>query len=163
MLQSRLMRYRQSLLLHREDAPFGLLLRVITLIVPASLLGLGAYLLSIGETEGGAVVLGETAIVAVIFLFVFPRRYEVYEDHLRIALGGPFGFNIGFDRIERIEVTRQASFTINFATRITRTYVRIVRKRGSAIAITPRSNEEFVASANQAIADWRRTGEATSL
>ena len=157
------MRYPQSLLLHREDVPFGLLLRIITLIVPASLLGLGAYLLSVGETEGGAVVLAETAIVAVIFLVVFPRRYEVYEDHLRIALGGPFGINVGFDRIERIEVTKQSSLTINFATKITRTYVRIVRKRGAAIAITPRSNEEFVTSANQAIADWRRRGGATPL
>ena len=151
------MRYRRSLLLHREDAPYGLVLRLITVLVPAALLGTGAYLVSTGETEGGLVLFAETVVVALIFLAVFPRRYEVYEDHLRIALGGPFGINIRFDQIERIEVTGRTAFTMNFVTRVTRTYVRIVSKRGIAIAITPRSNEEFVTSANQAIADWRRT------
>lgn len=157
------MRYRRSLLLHREDAPYGLLLRLITLVVPAALLATGIYLISTGENEGGFVLLGETAFVVLIFLAVFPRRYEVYEDHLRIALGGPFGVNIGFDRIERIEITGRAAFTMNFVTKVTRTCVVIFRKGGIAVAVTPRSNEEFVASANQAIADWRRRGGPPSL
>ncbi len=151
------MRYRHSLLLHKEDAPYGWLLKIIMVLVPAALLGTGIYLLSIGETEGGLVVLAEILVFAVIFLAVFPRRYEVYDDHLRIVLGGPLGIDIGFDNIESIDVTTRTSLTMNFVTRFARTYVRIVRRRGLAIAITPRSNEEFVRYARQAMEEWQRT------
>ena len=81
--------------------------------------------------------------VGAIFWSVFPRRYQIYEDHLRIVLGGPLAVKIAFDRITTIEVTSRTALTVNFVTRITKTYVRIVKKRGLSAAITPRSNDLF--------------------
>ena len=102
-------------------------------------------------------MLAEAFFVSVMFWAVFPRRYQVYEDHLRVVLGGPFLVKIRFDQITKIEVTSRMALTVNFATRITKTYVRIVKKNGLSIAITPKSNELFVDNASQALVEWART------
>jgi hypothetical protein len=87
---------------------------------------------------------------------VFPRRYQVYEDHLRIVLGGPFAIRIGFGQIKAIEVTSRMALTANFVTRVTKTYVRIVKKSGLDIAITPKSNDLFVDNAIRASSRWAK-------
>jgi hypothetical protein len=126
-------------------------------IVPAMLLMVSIYLWSSGERSGGLALLLEAFSIGIIFWIAFPRSYEVYEDHLRIVLGGPFAVKIGFDQIVTMEVTSRMALTVNFATTITKTYVRIVKKQGLIIAITPRSNGLFVDSANRALSQWART------
>lgn len=146
----------KSLLLYQDEPGYGLLLKLIFL-VPASLLVLGIYLWYSGETSDSLAVLAEAIFISLIFWAVFPRRYQVYEDHLRIVLGGPLAVKIRFDKITKVEVTNRTALTINFTTRITRTYVRIVKKNGLSIAITPKSNESFADNANRALAEWSRT------
>ena len=151
------MKYSKSLLLYQDDPVYGLVLKFIRVVVPVGLLITSIYLWSSGDVSGGLALLGETFFVVILFWIVFPRRYQVYNDHLRIALGGPFGVRVGFDKIARVEVTGRTAFTVNFVTRIARTYVRIVKKKGLSIAITPKSNELFVENANRALMEWART------
>ena len=151
------MRYSKSLLLHQDDAPYGSFLKLVFILVPIGLLTSGAYLWTTGETEGGIALLLEATIIGAILWSVFPRKYQVYEDHLRIVLGGPFSIRIGFERISAVRVTsKTAALTMNFASRFARTYVIIVRKGGLSIAITPKSNEQFAENANRAINEWVR-------
>jgi hypothetical protein len=151
------MRYSKSLLLYQDDAPYGSFLKLIFLIVPAGLLIAGSYLWTSGEPAGGIVLLLEAFVVGVILWLVFPRKYQVYEDHLRIVLGGPFSVRVSFESITDVRVTsRGVALTMNFPTRFTRTYVMIARRGGLGIAITPKSNEQFVENANQAIKEWAR-------
>jgi hypothetical protein len=125
--------------------------------VPAALLAASIYLLSFGENSGGLALLIETIIVGLIFWSVFPRRYQVYEDHLRIVLGGLFSVKVGFAKIEAIRITSRLTFSTNFVTKLTRSYVEIAKKKGPSIAITPRDNELFVENANQALSQWAKT------
>jgi len=155
-LQSSLVDYSKSLLLYQEDVAQGLPLKLTIMVVPAALAAASIYLWSSGESAGGLALLAEAVCIGLIFLAVFPRRYQVYEDHLRIVLGGPFAVRIGFDRIARIEVTSKTALTINLVTRIAKTYVRIVRKSGFGIAITPKSNDGFVENGNRALSEWAR-------
>jgi hypothetical protein len=148
---------RSTSLLLYQDEPAGWFLRLIIVIVPAMLLMVSIYLWSSGERSGGLALLLEAFSIGLIFWIAFPRRYEVYEDHLRIVLGGPFAVKIGFGQIVTTEVTSRTALTVNFATTITKTYVRIVRKRGLSIAITPRSNDLFVDNANRALSQWAGT------
>ena len=147
----------KSLLLYQDEPAYGRILKLIIFVVPVMLLTLGMYLWLSGEGDGSLALLVEAFLVVLVFWVVFPRRYQVYEDHMRIVLGGPFAVKIGFDRIAAIEVTSRTAFTVNFATRITKTYVIIVRKHGLSIAITPRSNDLFVDNAMQAFNQWDRT------
>jgi hypothetical protein len=151
------MNYLKSLLLYQDEPAYGLLLRLIIVVVPVILLATSIYVWSVGDSAGGLALAVEAFIIVLIFWIVFPRKYQVYEDHLRIVLGGPFSVKIGFDKIRTIEVTSGLSFSVNFATRVTNSHVVIVKKKGLSIAITPRANDSFVENANRALDQWAKT------
>jgi hypothetical protein len=123
------MSYSKSLLLYQDETAYGLLLKLVIVIVPASLLAASIYLWSSGESAGGLALLAESFFIGLIFWVVFPRRYQIYEDHLRIVLGGPVAVKIGFDKIEAIGVTSRLTFSVNFVTKFTKSYVEIAKKR----------------------------------
>jgi len=148
--------YLKSLLLYQDEPVYGLILKLIILIVPAGLLVLSVYLWSSAENSGSIALLAEAFIFAIIFWVVFPRRYQVYEDHLRIVLGKPFSIKVGFEDIKTVELTSRTSLTVNFVTNFAMNYVRINKKKGLSIAITPRNNGLFVENANQALKKWER-------
>jgi hypothetical protein len=145
-----------------QDEPSGSLLKFIMLIVLAVISIVSIYLWLAGKSSAGLAMLIETLFIGLIFWIVFPRSYQVYQNHLRIVLGGPFKVKIGFDQIKAIEATSRNALTINFATTITRTYVIIVKKQGLSIAITPSSNDIFVYNANQALSQWQETKRVDS-
>ena len=109
-----------------------------------------------GDSSGGLALLAEAFIIGLIFWVVFPRKYQVYEDHVRIMLGGPFSVKVGFDKIKKIEVTSRLTFSVNFVTKFTKNCVEIAKKRGLSIAITPRDNDLFVEKANEALSQWKK-------
>ena len=151
------MRYSKGLVLYQDEPGLGLFPRLIILMVPTILLISSYYLFSRGETHGGQALLLEAFIIAGILLAVFPRAYRVYEDHLRIVLGGPFSIKIGLDKIKSVEITDKQRFSVNFASRVTGKYAAIIMKKGMTIAITPKDNEQFVEYANRAISEWAKT------
>ncbi len=144
----------KSLLLYQDEPAYGTIIRVILTIVPLVLLGFSVYLWTQDEKEGSLVLLLESLFVGLIFWAVFPRKYQVYEDQLRIALGGPLAIKIGFEKISRIEVTSRTTFTVNYVTRLTNKYVIITKKKGLSVAITPKSNDAFVENANRALTNY---------
>ncbi len=139
-------------------------MKLIIVIMPVSLLVTIYLVFSSGERDGGLALLAEAFIVGLILLTVSPRSYQVYEDHLQIVLGEPFSVKvkIGFDKIKSIQVTSQLVLSVNFATRMTGSYVAITPKRGLTIAITPRDNAAFVENANRALGEWLKTQPSVS-
>jgi len=160
------MNYSKSLLLYQDEPVYGFLLRAIITIVPGMLLAASIYVWSLGDSPGSLALLAEAFIIGFIFWAVFPRKYQVYEDHVRIVLGGPFSVKVGFDKIKTIEVTSRLSLSVNFVTTVTKSYVEIAKKKGLSIAITPRANDLFVENANRALSEWlktRRLREVTTV
>lgn len=155
-LQSIRMDYSQSVLLYQDKPKYGLLLKLV-LVIPVILLASSIYSWYTGDAFIGLTLLIEAFIIGLILWFVLPREYQVYENHLRIVLGGPFTVKIGFQNIEKIGITDRFALTVNFATRVTGTHVEIVIKRGMSIAITPADYESFVEKANLALDQWART------
>ena len=130
------MGYSTSILLHQDKPKYGLILKLVLIIPVAFLMG-SLYLYLSGDVSGSLALLPGALLSGLIFWFVFPRVYQVYDDHLRIVLGGPFSVKVRFQNIKTIRMTSQTGLTINFVTRLTRHYVEIVKKRGWSIAITP--------------------------
>lgn len=155
-VQSIRMDYSRSVLLHQDKPEYGLPMKLI-LIIPVALLGSSIYLWSSGDAFVGMTLLTEAVIIGLMLWFVLPREYQVYENHLRIVLGGPFSVKIGFHNIEKIGTTNRFALSVNFATRVTKSYVEIVMKKGMTIAITPADYESFVEKANQAMNVWAKT------
>ncbi|MFC1957270.1 hypothetical protein ACFLX0_00425 [Chloroflexota bacterium] len=146
--------YSKGLLLYQDKPAYGLLLKLIMVAVPATLLAVSIYLLSMGNSADGLALLVEVFVIGLIFWAVFPHKYQVYEDHVRIVLGGPFSVKVGFDKIKTIGITGRLSLSVNFVTTITKSHVEIVKKKGLSIAITPKANEAFVENANRALNEW---------
>ncbi len=156
MVQFLRMNYSKSLLLYEDDAASGLVLRLVLMIIPLLLCILGLYTWFSNNDIESLELLLEGVVIGIIFWVILPRKYQVYEDYLRIVFGGPFALKIGFDRISSIEVTTNTALTMNLVTKIARNYVRIVKKKGMSIAITPRSNESFTENANRALSQWKK-------
>ena len=148
------MDYSNSLLLYQDEPAYGLLLKLIMVTVPVTLLVVSIYLLSLGNSLDGLALLVEAFVIILIFWAVFPHKYQVYEDHVRIVLGGPFSVKVGFDKIKAIGITSRLSLTVNFVTKVTKSHVEIAKKRGLSIAITPKASEAFVENANRALSEW---------
>jgi hypothetical protein len=152
--------YTTSILLYKDKPQYGLLLKLI-LILPVAFLVLSIYVWSVGDASGSLVLLIDAFIIGLIFWCVFPREYQVYEDHLCIVLGRPFTVKVGFQNIKAIRIASGLSLTINFVTRITNNSVEIVKKKGLSIAITPTANDLFVENANRALGQWLKTKRET--
>jgi hypothetical protein len=150
------LRYAKSSLIYRDKPQYGLFFKLILIIPAAFLIGSLYYWLS-GDTPGGLALLIDVFLIGVIFWAVFPREYQVYGDHLRIVMGGPFSVNAGFQNIKTVRITGSTAFSINFVTRITRNYVEIVKKKGWSIVITPTNNELFVEYSNRALEQWLKS------
>ncbi len=150
------MNYSKSVLLYQDEPTYGLLLKLVISIVPiASLVG-SVYLFSSGDTTDAIVLLVEAFIVGLIFWSVLPRRYQIYEDHLRIVLGGPFSVKVGFTDIKSIGVTSGFTLSINLITKLTKKFVVIAKKRGLSVAITPEDSNLFIENANEALNQWMK-------
>jgi hypothetical protein len=154
------MSYPTSRLLY-EDEPAGSIFKLLFVLVSLVLLAVSAYLWLSGDNSGGLSELVVAFVIGFVFWVVTPRRYQVYEDHLHLLLGGPFAVKIGFDQITSMGVTQSTGFhfTVNFTTTITNTYVRINKKKGLSVAITPKSNALFVENANRSLSQWQKRNQ----
>ncbi len=151
------MNYSKSLLLYQDVPAYGLFLKLLIVIMPVAMLAAGIYVFSSGDSDDGLALLIEAFIIGFIFWVVFPRRYQIYEDHVRIVLGGPFSVKVGFNKIKTLRVTSRQTLSVNFVTKLTKNYVEIAIKRGLSIAITPGDKDLFVENANQALSRWIET------
>ena len=137
-----------------EDVPlYDLWLKLILGGVLALTLIPGIALLSVDIT-GTWVMLGATAFDVLLFYAILPRRYQIFQDKVRIVLGQPFAFNISLSVIKE---GRQASGSKAFAYRgirfatSSRSVVEIVRHKGLNVVISPSDRDMFLEQLNQAL------------
>lgn len=95
-------------------------------------------------------------VVLAVFWIIFPRRYQIFEDKLRVVLGKPFSFNIPFEAIKSAGAPQKIGFGMNWATSMTKRGVEITRKKRMNVFITPSDGDSFIENLNGALADWRK-------
>jgi hypothetical protein len=106
------------------------------------------------NTEEGLVLFGVLLFEIILFRLILPRRFQIYNDKLRIVLGGgPLTLNIPLSTI--IDVKPRTGikafiFTgIRFATSAAHT-IEITRDKGLNIVISPVNIDMFIEQLNQA-------------
>ena len=141
------------MLIHEEKAEYDSWIRLI-FIIPLGLFVASVIFAGRQDFEPSLVLLGEAVLFVLILYFVFPRRYQLYQDRLRIVLGAPLAINI---RLSTIKQARHSSGSraffypgVRFATS-SRSVVEIVRRRGINYVISPKNSDSFLAQLNQAI------------
>ena len=136
-----------------EDTPkYDLWLKLVLGGVLALTLFLGVVLL-FEDLVAAWIMFGVTLFDALLFRAILPRRFQIFQDRVRIALGGPFAVNILFSNIKEVRsVSGGKAFAywgIRLATS-THYVVEIVRKKGLSLVISPTSGEVFLEQLNQA-------------
>ena len=115
---------------------------------------MGVFLSS--EPGEGIGMFATAILMAIIYWAIFPRRYCVLDSKVKIALGGPFSFNIPFDTIESAGAPKGMSVGINFATSFSsKNAVQIVRKGKLNVNITPGDRAPFLENLDKALNSWR--------
>jgi hypothetical protein len=138
-----------------EDMPRydGWLKLVLVVSLLATLIP-GILLLIWYDPTGGLAMLGVTAADALIFYFVLPKRYQLFDNKLRIVLGWPFGMDIRLSDIKEVRPSKGsdslAMRRLKFATS-SRTATEIVRRNGWSVVISPSDREAFIQRVNEAL------------
>ena len=103
---------------------------------------------------GAWVMLGVTAFNALLFHSILPRRYQIFQEKIRIVLGQPFAINIP---LSTIKMARPAPGSkalvyggIRFATSLS-SVVEIVRSKGLNIVISPAHRDAFLEHLGQVL------------
>ncbi len=102
---------------------------------------------------GASIMFGVTVFDAILFWCILPKRFFVYEDRLKIALGGPFSITVPFRDIVQIrQATKDMAFVYwgyKLGTSL-KFQVEIERKNGLSVLISPSMESEFIVQLNQA-------------
>jgi hypothetical protein len=105
------------------------------------------------DTAGAVAMFIITVFDAVLFRLILPRRFQVYEDRLKIVLGGPFVINIPFTDIVKAEPAPASRTMIYWGLRLatsTRHVVEIDRRHGLSVVISPANEDIFLTQLDQA-------------
>ena len=148
---------------HEDTARYDLWIKVILGAALAVTL-IPLMLATPGNHEEYLWSLGTAVSVVLLFWSIMPRRFQIFEDRLRIVLGTPFAVNIRLSNISEAHLAPGGkaliSSGIRFATS-TNSVVEIVRKKGLNITISPQSGDTFVRELNHAIGAASLSSEMT--
>ncbi len=143
---------RSSLLLYTAKSPYALWLKLLLGGTLTFTLVLGIALIPV-DVLATWICLAATAFDGLLFWLVLPHSLQIYEDRLRIQLGGPFAVNIALANIKEVKkgsgYDAIAYLGVRFTTS-TRNVVIIVRSRGWDIVISPDDADMFIEQLNQA-------------
>ncbi len=140
-------------IIHEEKTDYASWFGVI-LLIPLGLF-IGALVFAyLQQWEPFLTLLGESILIALIFYFIFPRRFQIYSDKLRIMLGGPFAINIPLNTIRearRAPGARALSYSGMRLATSTRNVIEIIRSHGANYVISPQHADTFLEQLNDAI------------
>ena len=108
---------------------------------------------------GAVMMFGVTVFDALLFYAIIPRRYQIFQDRLRIVLGRPFAINIPLSTITEARAAPASEafvyWGVRFATSA-KSVVEIVRHKGLNLVISPANRESFLEQLHQALEDYRQ-------
>ena len=123
-----------------EDTPkYDLWLKFILGGVLALTLILGIIFI-FQDSEVALAMFGVTLFDALLFKAILPRLFQIYQDRVRIVLGGPLAINIPFSNIRTVRTVSARKVFVYWGNRFatsTHSIVEIVRKKGLGFVISP--------------------------
>ena len=142
-----------SYLIYEDSALYDPWLKIILGSTLALTLVMGIVFLPF-DVAGAYVMFGVTLFDALLFNAILPRRYQIYQDRLRIVLGKPFAVSISFATIKEARSAAGSTIFIYWGIRFAtsaKSVVEIVRSKGLNIVISPTDRDAFLEQLTQAL------------
>jgi hypothetical protein len=140
-------------MIHEEKAEQSNWVKLIY-IIPAGLFIGALASLFYGELEPFWVLIGDSALVSLIFYFIFPRKFQIFNNRIRIVLGNPLAINILFSSIKEVRHTEGSRAYVYSGVRLATSssyVIEISRVKGLNYVISPQHGELFLQQLKQAI------------
>ena len=145
-------------LVHEDTPRWDWSLKLVLGAVLALTFGTGVWLLFY-DVSAAMAMFGITLFDALLFYFIVPRRYQIYNTKVRIVLGGPFGMDIPLATIKEARPAPSSySFGywgLRFATSSSG-IVEIIRRKGWNVVVSPSDRETFLARLSEALTTGQR-------
>ena len=100
---------------------------------------------------GASIMFGITVFDALLLWCILPKRFLVFEDRLKIVLGGPFSYTIPFRDIVEVKQATKDMAVIYWGMRLgtsLKFQIVIERKNGLSVLISPSREGEFIEQLN---------------
>ncbi len=100
------------------------------------------------------VMFGITLFDALLFKAILPRRFQIFQDRVKIVLGGPLALNIPLLDIREARSASSSKAFVYWGIRFATSYqhiVEIVRKKGLSLVISPANADRFLEQLNQTL------------
>jgi hypothetical protein len=110
-----------------------------------------AIILLTQDILGAGIMFGVTVFDAILFWCILPKRFLVFEDRLKIVLGGPFSYTIPFRDIVEVKQATKDMAVIYWGMRLgtsLKFQIVIERKNGLSVLISPSLEGEFIEQLN---------------
>ncbi len=119
-----------------------------------------AFLFFTGNTmETWYVVIVATLVILLVNLATTIKKYQIFNDKMRISLGWTFHFDIPFNNIENareVDLKDLWGLCLNFiSNRPGDDAVQITRKRGWKVNIIPSNRKLFLENLNKAMNEFK--------
>ena len=147
-------------LIHEDKPRYDAWLKVTLGVILALTLIPGIVLLAV-DTIGAWMMLGATAIDALLFWAILPRRFQIYDDRLRIVLGRPLALNIPFADIKEVRLAPRSQAFIYWGLRLATSstgVVEVVRRKGLSVVISPLDPDIFLEQLNRVLPSTANSG-----
>lgn len=105
------------------------------------------------DIMGAAIMFGVTVFDAILFWCILPKRFLVYEDRVKIVLGGPFSYTIPFRDIVKVKQATKDTAFVYWGMRLGTSLhfqVELERTNGLSVLISPSMEGEFIEQLNLA-------------
>jgi hypothetical protein len=120
--------------------------------MPLILLTIGIILIP-EDQEGAIAMFSGSLFLIFLFYLVLPKKYQIFEDKLRILLGWPLYVDISLANISDSQITSGRKVFVYRGIRLatsSKSVVEIIRKKGLNIVISPSDRLLFVDRLNEA-------------
>ena len=141
-------------LIYEDTARYDFWLKILLGGILGLTLVLGIASLLWQDVEAALVMFGVTLFVALLFKAILPQRFQIFEDGVRIVLGGPFAINIPLSNIRYVKSASGRKAFVYWGQRFatsSRGVVEIIRKKGLNLVISPSHDDLFLEQANHTL------------
>lgn len=143
-------------LLHRDATHKDIWLKLILAIPVVIILIPALYSLASNDTRTAYEMLVIVAVIIIVMWLIIPRQYLIFDNKVKIVLGGPFSFSVHFNTIKTARIPKGTTFGVNFPSSLSSNHVvEIVRNRRLGVTITPNERDLFLKTLEKALSDWK--------
>lgn len=145
--------------IYEERLKLGLVLKLVLIFTLGILICLTAWSFYISEVVSAWILLIVLVFTAILFFVVIPRKYQIFDDKLKVVCG-LLRINIPFEDIKVIETRPPSNIygsleALRFGIGTGEKSIMIKRKHGMNILIQPMDTEKFMEVLNNMMKNKR--------